>query len=730
MKKVRTNPKYTAWVPVKLNYLENDVDLDPFRPYFGESKSQMDKAEDAYQRMLEDAHHKTIADARDLHSAELVSDGEFDHNGDLIQPRPDQFYTLSARRLRASQRHAIVHTIRRRGSDKMVLKQLAVALRIADTRRILHAYQVALAREASSEQRLLKRKKRREKEHAIFNALDFPSSQPFSQRPYTQFALNNFCFKCFIFACETHYGEDVLPIRPIPDDTISERMGDLTMRFAKPCSARCFLLEEHLQARQSADEGRGWSDEEVMLLRHACVMTDEDPCSLAVIIGTKSCREVRARISEFEEKNLIAQAVKAAKQDRKKAPNRKGRKVKTAATCNSPIQRIRRWQESRSPDGKWRGAHDGEDDDEHAADDDNQAEHAEHVPCNHSGACTKANGCSCMKKELSCESTCCCNCGRFSQIGAVIRWDAHSEAYQGGKKAVKCKNRVWGCSCRSGHCNTNSCECFRNNRACNPDFCNQCDANILPQYISVYERRCRNTDLITARHKRTVAGKSEVHGFGLFALDRFNEGDLIGHYCGRTVDSEKVDFMLRASDAKKLTYAFNLTCKMTIDGACFGSKVRLINHSSNADDVNCSARLERVRGEARIAIKALKAVKPGDEFLFDYQITQGNEWLDQDSNEGSAFESDADDSPPRKQCSSDGGVKAEGGSVRPMQALNCVAHEKRGGGGKDDEIEFVGLVRGSENDIEYVGMAVDGDDDDRMGSDSTTDCPVCPYELE
>ncbi|KAI0567178.1 SET domain containing protein [Gracilaria domingensis] len=723
MRRVRRNPKYTAWIPVKLNYFENDIDLDPFRPYFGESSSQMEKAEEAYCKMLEDASEP--------HSAELRSDGEFDQNGALVTPQSDTFDSLSARRLRQSQRQIIVHTIRERGNNQLVLKQLAAAFRIADTRRILHAYKVALLREKKAQQLISKRRSRREKEHAIFHALDFPSCEPLSQRAHIDFVDKFFCFKCFLFGCEMHTGEDVLPTRPIPDDTVSDRMGDLIRRVAKPCSARCFLLEEHLQARQSAEEGHPWSDEEVMLLRQACSLTDEDPCSLSIIIGSKSCREVRARISSAQEQNLIAQAVRAAKQERKKTCNKKGKKKKKAEPSNSPIQRIRRWQESKSPDGKSHVHDVEEDDDENAADEDNN--HAVYKPCNHTGACTKSNGCTCVKYDLHCESTCCCNTGRFSQIGDVIRWVPQSEGCQGSKKTIKCKNRHWGCSCRSGHCNTNSCECFKSNRVCNPDFCHHCEADILPQYVSVYERRCRNTELITARHKRTVAGKSNVHGFGLFALDHFNDGDLIGHYCGRTVDPEKVDFMLRASDAKKLTYAFNLTARMTIDGACFGSKVRLINHSSNAAAVNCNARLERVRGEARIALKAIKPVKPGDEFLFDYNITQGNEWLDQDSDEGSVFESDPDDSPGKQ--SRDSALKPDVDIIQPMQAPSFVTNKKPARR-KEDEVEFVGFVprnvpvprRTAQNDVRFARLIAGDLDDDEMGSDSTMDCPVFPYE--
>lgn len=710
MRSVRRNPKFVAWIPVQQNYLENDVDLDPYRPYFGESKSEMDKAEEAYKNMLEDISRND--------DGEFISDGEFDSQGELLPVDQEKFYTVRARKERASQRHTILETITRFGQQHHIITSLAMQLRISDTRRILHIYEVAVAREEKRKETFETRRKARERKHALFHAFDFPQPEklPPSNVKWNDTAAmqSHFCFQCFVFCCEMHPEENHPPVRPIPDVTITERMDDLRIGRAKPCSSRCFLLEEHLQAPKSAQEGLPWTDEEIMVMRQGCLMTDEDPCSLAIIVGTKTCREVRARISKQEERVWIMEAISSAKLERKRAPNRRGGRKTNSAKTNSPLFKVRNWKGSNRPD---RDDDSEEDDDDSSRD---ETGHAPFVPCNHTGVCTKANGCYCMQNNIRCESTCGCSTGRFTQIGRVIKWDQQQDGNQGRRTVTRCKNRHWGCSCRSGYCNTDSCECYRENLVCNPDFCNHCEANVLPQFIGVGERRCRNVDLITGRHKRTLVGKSDVHGFGLFALDHFEPGELIGHYAGRTVHAEKVDLVLRASDAKKLTYAFDLTHKMSIDGQCFGSKVRLINHSSNARDVSCAARFERVRGEGRIAIKAVRAVRPGEEFLFNYNITQGNEWLDKDSDGGSVKDSGLDDSPIGKYARESSIRTSSSPNRRDVRSLTL----------RDEELQRAGRVRGSPQDVYVVSRdtkvvtnpAPSKHDD--TDTDSTMDCPV------
>ncbi len=57
-----------------------------------------------------------------------------------------------------------------------------------------------------------------------------------------------------------------------------------------------------------------------------------------------------------------------------------------------------------------------------------------------------------------------------------------------------------------------------------------------------------------ARHKRTYVGKSPVHGYGLFAGDYFEQGDLVGIYGGQLLDTRLADMVGRLYDAKDHTF--------------------------------------------------------------------------------------------------------------------------------------------------------------------------------
>lgn len=125
----------------------------------------------------------------------------------------------------------------------------------------------------------------------------------------------------------------------------------------------------------------------------------------------------------------------------------------------------------------------------------------------------------------------------------------------------------------------------------------------------------------TARHKRTFAGKSAVHGYGLFAGDYFYEGDLVGIYGGQLLDTRLADMVGRLYDAKDHTFFFDITESIVIDGGVLGMKTKFCNHvHGGTPEENCVSRLVRVRGEAHIALFAKRLVKPGEEFLFDYKF--------------------------------------------------------------------------------------------------------------
>ncbi|MEK7604622.1 MAG: SET domain-containing protein [Patescibacteria group bacterium] len=105
-------------------------------------------------------------------------------------------------------------------------------------------------------------------------------------------------------------------------------------------------------------------------------------------------------------------------------------------------------------------------------------------------------------------------------------------------------------------------------------------------------------------------GRSSA-GLGLFATRSFKKGERIIEYFGRVISKEE-EYSSRSK------YLFEIHSRKTIDGATRENIARYINHSCKP---NCEPEL--VRG--RIFIDAIKTIKPGDEFTYDY----GEEYFDE-----------------------------------------------------------------------------------------------------
>lgn len=134
-------------------------------------------------------------------------------------------------------------------------------------------------------------------------------------------------------------------------------------------------------------------------------------------------------------------------------------------------------------------------------------------------------------------------------------------------------------------------------------------------------RSCRNVGVLTKRHKKTIIGKSSVHGYGLFAGEVFEEGDLVGIYGGGIMDTRKADMIGHMYDFKDHTFFFDVTQTLVVDGGMLGMKSKFVNHvSGGSPQENCRSRCVRVRGMAHIALFAMRRVEVGEEFMFDYKF--------------------------------------------------------------------------------------------------------------
>ena len=114
--------------------------------------------------------------------------------------------------------------------------------------------------------------------------------------------------------------------------------------------------------------------------------------------------------------------------------------------------------------------------------------------------------------------------------------------------------------------------------------------------------------------RRIQVRRSGVHGKGVFALAPIARDDFIIEYKGEVI-TWKEALRRHPHDPKDPdhTFYFHIDDKHVIDAKFRGNAARWINHACNP---NCEA--DEV-GE-RVFIKALRAIRPGEELFYDYGL--------------------------------------------------------------------------------------------------------------
>jgi len=103
-------------------------------------------------------------------------------------------------------------------------------------------------------------------------------------------------------------------------------------------------------------------------------------------------------------------------------------------------------------------------------------------------------------------------------------------------------------------------------------------------------------------------GRSRT-GLGLFATRPIKKKARIAEYKGPILDQKTAE----RAEARGNRYLFEVSKHRTIDGTPRGNLARYANHSCNP---NC----EPVTWRGRIFIRALRAIEPGEEIVYDYGI--------------------------------------------------------------------------------------------------------------
>jgi SET domain-containing protein len=107
---------------------------------------------------------------------------------------------------------------------------------------------------------------------------------------------------------------------------------------------------------------------------------------------------------------------------------------------------------------------------------------------------------------------------------------------------------------------------------------------------------------------------SGLHGLGVFALAPIRKGTRVIEYLGERVSHQEADRRYDDKDANdNHTFLFIVDEDTVIDAGVNGNEARFVNHGC---DPNCESVIEG----SRVFIEAIRAIAPGEELTYDYQI--------------------------------------------------------------------------------------------------------------
>ncbi|MCW5576288.1 MAG: SET domain-containing protein-lysine N-methyltransferase [Burkholderiales bacterium] len=113
---------------------------------------------------------------------------------------------------------------------------------------------------------------------------------------------------------------------------------------------------------------------------------------------------------------------------------------------------------------------------------------------------------------------------------------------------------------------------------------------------------------------RVVVRRSAIHGRGVFAVSAIARGERILEYTGERISHEEADRRygdLHENSSHTMLFAAN--DEIVIDATKRGGPARWINHS-------CSPNCEADEVDGRVFISAARAIRPGQELLYDYNL--------------------------------------------------------------------------------------------------------------
>jgi SET domain-containing protein len=140
--------------------------------------------------------------------------------------------------------------------------------------------------------------------------------------------------------------------------------------------------------------------------------------------------------------------------------------------------------------------------------------------------------------------------------------------------------------------------------------------SMYPKKLTARQSPAGNPSTAAAKHRgpRIQVRRSGIHGKGVFALAPIAEGERVLEYTGSVITWKQAKKLPPHNpDDPNHTFFFHIDDKHVINGLDGGNAAKWINHACGP---NCEADEEG----ARVFIKALRDIAPGEELNYDYGL--------------------------------------------------------------------------------------------------------------